>query len=215
MRTILFILSGLVLLSGCVANEISPRFSFTANDKQGVLAPAVWSGFGFNTATIQQVDPNVGKFIGKQIVLKSPVNPVWPEGSKPEHASYFLEMTKLAPGYYALISRVYGKRGTSKEGVFGTGTRGGKIAECFAGGAPVFEVKAGTIHPVRFEEINLRPSIIRKYRGRIDEIFAHYPSITAPAIITQPSFTIQFEAKKSKSRTRCPSSNNVTIQSKA
>ncbi len=220
MRIVLYAILCLGILSGCVTNELSPGFSFTSNDKQGILAPAVWSGFGFNNATIQRVDPQAGTFIGKQIVLESPKNPVWPEGSKPDDAAYFLEMTKLSPGFYALISREYGKHGSSKEsagnsGIFNKGTFGRKISECYAGGAPVFEVKTGTIHPVRFEEVSLRPSILRKYRGRIGEIFEHYPAITAPAIITQPSFIIKFEARKSKSGTKCPSSNRISIQAKA
>ena len=211
MRTILPAYLCLLILSGCITtNEISPRYSFTDNDRQGVLAPVVWSGFEFSNATIIQVDPTTDKFIGKKIVIKSPQNPVWPEGAKPEFASYFIDMTKLTPGYYALVSRVFGTRGTASESVFSSGTYGRKISECYADRAPVFEVKAGTIHLVKFEDVSLRPSILRKYRGRLTEIFAHYPNITAPAIITPPSFTIQFETQK----TQCPSSTKLEIQSR-
>ncbi|USG61934.1 hypothetical protein NBZ79_02965 [Sneathiella marina] len=209
MKFLLLALSA--FLTACASGEISSEFRYSAEDPQGIIAPAVWSGHDYNIYTIHQVDLKTGKFLGPPVRMRAPGRKLALKDTETDGASYYLELKKVPPGDYALISREYGRRPTSALHAFDSGTYGQAIRNCYSEGSPVFKIDPGKISVVKFEKVAVRPSVLRDFRNRIPEVMARYPLITAPAEIVSPEAIIKFVSVFKKYEKNCQAESDFTI----
>ncbi|MEH6524452.1 MAG: hypothetical protein V7723_00150 [Sneathiella sp.] len=198
-------------MTACASGEISSEFPYSAEDPQGIIAPAVWSGHDYNIYTIHAVDLKTGKFLGAPIQMRAPGRKLALKDTETDGASYYLELKKVPPGDYALISREYGRRPTSALKTFDSGTYGQAVRSCYSEGTPVFKIAPGKINIVKFEKVAVRPSVLRDFRNRIPEVMARYPLITAPAEIVSPEAIIKFKSAFKKFEKNCQADDDFTI----
>lgn len=212
MKLLALILSA--FLAACTTAKPIQEFKFSADDPDGIIAPAVWSGHEFNDYVIHKVDLKSGKFVGVPVKITAPGRALPLAETETDGASYFLELVRVPPGEYALISRVYGRRPTDLLSWGQTGTYGQTIRTCYAEGSPVFKIDAGKVSIVKFETVAVRPSLIRQYRDKIPEVFARYPSITAPAEIIAPEEMIKFTSNFKELEKKCEAGTDFTVVEK-
>lgn len=198
-------------LTACAGGAISTDFRYAADDPNGIIAPAVWNGHDFNIYTIHQVDLKTGKFVEAPIRLRAPGLALRLKDTETDRASYYLELKKVRPGDYALISREYGRRATSALKTFDSGTYGQSVRDCYSAGSPVFRITPGKISIVKFETVSVRPSVLREYRKKIPEVMARYPKITAPTEIITPEATIAFKSVFERFDKSCQADGDFTI----
>jgi hypothetical protein len=212
MKFLTLILSAFLVT--CTTAEPIQGFKYSADDPDGIIAPAVWSGHEFNDYVIHRVDLKSGKFVGAPVKIAAPGRALPLAGTETDGASYFLELVKVPPGEYALISRIYGRRPTALLSWGQSGTYGQTIRTCYSEGSPVFKIDAGKVSVVKFETVAVRPSLLRRYRDKLPEVIARYPSITAPAEIVEPQEMIKFSSEFKEFEKKCEAGTDFTVAEK-